>query len=208
MKKDNFGICLSFYAVLAFVLAIFGNTTVLALLLGFVILVHKDQWLIRQVMQALFLGMVASIVNIIIGVISPIYSIPILGHVISVTLGAASSIIDIIILVIAIIAIMRVSKGQEAEALFVKGFAVKAFGIVRKAVYAQPPVQNMQYQQPNQNMNYQQSVQYQQPTYQQPEQGSVQQPTQYQQPEQGSVQQPTQYQQPEQDSSKQDSSLS
>ncbi len=195
MKKDNFGICLSFYAVLAFVLAIFGNTTVLALLLGFVILVHKDQWLIRQVMQALFLGMVASIVNIIIGVISPIYSIPILGHVISVTLGAASSIIDIIILVIAIIAIMRVSKGQEAEALFVKGFADKAFGIVRKAVYAQPPVQNMQYQQPNQNMNYQQSVQYQQPT-------------QYQQPEQGSVQQPTQYQQPEQDSSKQDSSLS
>ena len=208
MKKDNFGICLSFYAVLAFVLAIFGNTTVLALLLGFVILVHKDQWLIRQVMQALFLGMVASIVNIIIGVISPIYSIPILGHVISVTLGAASSIIDIIILVIAIIAIMRVSKGQEAEALFVKGFADKAFGIVRKAVYAQPPVQNMQYQQPNQNMNYQQSVQYQQPTYQQPEQGSVQQPTQYQQPEQGSVQQPTQYQQPEQDSSKKDSSLS
>ena len=194
MKKDNFGICLSFYAVLAFVLAIFGNTTVLALLLGFVILVHKDQWLIRQVMQALFLGMVASIVNIIIGVISPIYSIPILGHVISVTLGAASSIIDIIILVIAIIAIMRVSKGQEAEALFVKGFADKAFGIVRKAVYAQPPVQNMQYQQPNQNMNYQQSVQYQQPTYQQPAQGSVQ--------------QPTQYQQPEQDSSKQDSSLS
>lgn len=189
MKKDNFGICLSFYAVLAFVLAIFGNTTVLALLLGFVILVHKDQWLIRQVMQALFLGMVASIMNIIIGVISPIYSIPILGHVISVTLGAASSIIDIIILVIAIIAIMRVSKGQEAEALFVKGFADKAFGIVRKAVYAQPPVQNMQYQQPNQNMNYQQSVQYQQPG-------------------QGSVQQPTQYQQPEQDSSKQDSSLS
>ena len=152
--------------------------------------------------------MVASIVNIIIGVISPIYSIPILGHVISVTLGAASSIIDIIILVIAIIAIMRVSKGQEAEALFVKGFADKAFGIVRKAVYAQPPVQNMQYQQPNQNMNYQQSVQYQQPTqYQQPEQSSVQQPTQYQQPEQGSVQQPTQYQQPEQDSSKQDSTL-
>lgn len=189
MKKDNFGICLSFYAVLAFVLAIFGNTTVLALLLGFVILVHKDQWLIRQVMQALFLGMVASIVNIIIGVISPIYSIPILGHVISVTLGAASSIIDIIILVIAIIAIMRVSKGQEAEALFVKGFADKAFGIVRKTVYTQQPMQNMQYQQPNQNMNYQQT-------------------TQYQQPEQGSVQQPAQYQQPEQGGSKQDSSLS
>ena len=72
MRKDNFGICFSFYAVLGFVLALLGHTTLALLLLGFVIVVHKDQWLTMQVMQAFFLSIISGIVYTIIGIISPI----------------------------------------------------------------------------------------------------------------------------------------
>ena len=58
MRKDKFGICFNFYAVLGFVLALLGHTTLALLLLGFVIVVHQDQWLTIQVMQAFFLSLV------------------------------------------------------------------------------------------------------------------------------------------------------
>ena len=55
MRKDRFNICISFYAVLAFVLAILGQTLLCGMLLGFVIVIQKDEWLTKQVMQAFFL---------------------------------------------------------------------------------------------------------------------------------------------------------
>ena len=73
MRKDKFGICFNFYAVLGFVLALLGHTTLALLLLGFVIVIHQDQWLTMQVMQAFFLSIVAGIVSTIVGIISPIY---------------------------------------------------------------------------------------------------------------------------------------
>ena len=45
MRKDRFNICISFYAVLAFVLAILGQTLLCGMLLGFVIVIQKDEWL-------------------------------------------------------------------------------------------------------------------------------------------------------------------
>ena len=53
MRKDRFNICISFYAVLAFVLAILGQTLLCGMLLGFVIVIQKDEWLTKQVMQVL-----------------------------------------------------------------------------------------------------------------------------------------------------------
>lgn len=58
MRKDRFNICISFYAVLAFVLAILGQTLLCGMLLGFVIVIQKDEWLTKQVMQAFFLALV------------------------------------------------------------------------------------------------------------------------------------------------------
>lgn len=143
MRKDNFGICLSFYAVLAFVLAMLGYTTLVALLLGFVIVVHKDQWLSMQVMQAFFLSIISGIVNIIIDIISPVYSIPILGTIISALFGAVTSIISLVILVFAIIGISKVAKEQDANIPVAKTFAEKAFGLVKNVTYTQSaPVQN------------------------------------------------------------------
>lgn len=142
MRKDTFGICLCFYAVFGFVLAILGYTTILALLLGFVILVHKDQWLTMQVMQAFFLAIIPSVVNAFIDVIRPIYNIPVVGTVFSTIFGIITAILYIIVLIFAIIAIVKTAKEQDANVPIAKGFAEKAFGLVRNISYSQASPQN------------------------------------------------------------------
>ncbi|MDE5866230.1 MAG: hypothetical protein K2H31_06495 [Lachnospiraceae bacterium] len=142
MKKDNFGICINFYAVLGFVLALLGHTTLALLLLGFVIVVHKDQWLTMQVMQAFFLSIISGVVSAFIGILSPLYSIPILGALISTLFGIVTSIISLIILILAIIGIINTAKGADANLPLVKGFANKAFGIVKNVTYTQSALQD------------------------------------------------------------------
>lgn len=130
MRKDNFGICLSFYAVLAFVLAMLDYTTLVALLLGFVIIVHKDQWLSMQVMQALFLCIISSLISILFGIVSPVYKIPFIGSILSVLIDVVESLISLAILVFAFIGISKVAKEQDANIPIAKTFAEKAFGLV------------------------------------------------------------------------------
>lgn len=137
MRKDNFGICFNFYAVIGFVLAILGQTTLAFLLLGFVILVHKDQWLTMQAMQAFFLSIISGIVSTIIGIISPIYQIPIIGLLISGLFGIVVSVISLIVLIFAIIGISKTAKGEDANIPIMKTFAEKAFGLVKQVTYSQ-----------------------------------------------------------------------
>ena len=63
MQKGKFGIYLWFYAMLAFVLAFLGQVLLAGLLLGFVIVAEKDEWVIKQVMQAFGLAIFASVVG-------------------------------------------------------------------------------------------------------------------------------------------------
>ena len=136
MRKDNFGICLSFYAVLGFVLALLGHTTLTLLLLGFVIVIHKDQWLTMQLMQAFFLSILSGIVSTII--------------LIATCFGIVTSLISLIILVMAIVGISKVAKEQDANLPLVKTFAEKAFGLVKNVTYTQAaPVQNQEQNQNN-----------------------------------------------------------
>ena len=65
--------------VLAFVLAILGQTLLCGMLLGFVIVIQKDEWLTKQVMQAFFLALVESIISCVTNIFSGLYAIPILG---------------------------------------------------------------------------------------------------------------------------------
>lgn len=71
MNKPKTGMYLWFYAVLAFVLAIFGQTLLCGLLLAFVILTERDSWLTCQVIQALGL----CFVNSVVGVVSSIFDL-------------------------------------------------------------------------------------------------------------------------------------
>ena len=94
MRKDRFNICISFYAVLAFVLAILGQTLLCGMLLGFVIVIQKDEWLTKQVMQAFFLALVESIISCVTNIFSGLYAIPILGIAFSGIVGLISGILS------------------------------------------------------------------------------------------------------------------
>lgn len=143
MRKDNYGICFTFYAVLAFVLAMLGYTTLVALLLGFVIVVHKDQWLTMQVMQAFFLSLISGLVSVIIDIIRPIYTIPIIGSIFSILFGIVTSVVFILVIIMAIMGIANVAKEQDANIPIIKVFADKAFGLAKNVVYTQSnPAQN------------------------------------------------------------------
>ena len=137
MRKDKFGICFNFYAVLGFVLALLRHTTLALLLLGFVIVVHQDQWLTIQVMQAFFLSLVSGIVNTIVGIISPIYAIPLLGALFSTCFGIVTSLISLVVIVMAIIGITKTAQGQDANIPLAKTLAGKAFGLVKNVTYSQ-----------------------------------------------------------------------
>jgi len=94
MEKGKLGIRLSFYAVAAFILAFLGYSTVLALLAGFVLIVEKNEWASRQVIQAFFLCIFADIVNGILNIFDFLYQIPLMGSV----WGTAISVIAFFIL--------------------------------------------------------------------------------------------------------------
>ena len=102
MKKDNAGIYFSFYATLAFGLALLGYSTLIFLLLGFVVVVHKDEWLIKQVLQAFFLCLLFSLVSEVLGIFNITYSIPFIGKFFSGLFNAIKSLVNLFIFIIAI----------------------------------------------------------------------------------------------------------
>lgn len=167
MEKGVLGIRLSFYAVLAFILAafesIFGSTTwlLLFLLAGVVLLVEKNAWATRQVIQAICLCFVGSALSLVFGIFDFMYRIPFVGTGWGIFYDVVTGLVDIAVYVFVIIAIVRNAKGKEANVPLANKFANWAYGIVVvKPTYVQQPVQQP-YAQPVQPM--QQPVQPQAP---------------------------------------------
>ena len=136
MQKGKFGVCLWFYAVLAFVLAFLGQTLLCGLLLGFVILAEKNEWLSKQVMQAFFLTL-ASLVGSVLDILNVFRSIPFVGTAVSVVFNGITGLVSLIILVFCIIAITKVVKEQDAGLPLVSKLANRAFGLLEQKVYTQ-----------------------------------------------------------------------
>ena len=155
MTKGKYGIALSFYAALAFVLAILGQTLLCGLLLGFVIISEKNEWLTRQVMQAFFLTLFTAVVSNVLNAIHIFRDIPFVGGVFGTILNIIEGAVGLLVLVFAIIGIVKVLKDQDAGIPVFSGWANKAFGYIEQKVYTQMPPQapqQPQYQQmPPQN---------------------------------------------------------
>ena len=128
MQKGKYGICLWFYAAIAFILAILGQTLLCGLLLGFVIIAERDEWLSRQVIQAFCLCFFSALVNTVLGIFDPLERIPLIGSVFSVILGIISGVISLLILIFAIIALVN-------GVPLAKKFAHRAYGFVEQKVY-------------------------------------------------------------------------
>ena len=61
MQKGKYGLYLWFYAALAFILAILGQTLLCGLLLGFVIIAERDEWLTKMCIRDRFFAFVGGI---------------------------------------------------------------------------------------------------------------------------------------------------
>lgn len=170
MRKGKLGISLGFYAVLSFVLAFMGQTTLCFLLLGFVLVAERDEWASRQVMQAAFLSLVSSLVNDILSIFDILNQIPIIYVFLSDAFALIRWAVSVVILVFIIIALVKVCKGKDAGLPGLSTLAERAFGLVAQKVYSttppaggQPQQQAYPYNQPqqpvqpnNQNQNPQQ----------------------------------------------------
>lgn len=176
MEKGKLGIRLSFYAVAAFILAFLGYSTVLALLAGFVLIVEKNEWASRQVIQAFFLCIFADIVNGILNIFDFLYQIPLMGSVWGTAISVIDGIVSLVVLIFCIMALVNTAKGNEANVPGLNGLANWAYGIVapkvnqaQQAYYGQQQF-NGQPQFNGQSQQFNGQQQYQQPEQQNPNQ--------------------------------------
>ena len=137
MQKGKYGVCLWFYALVAFILAFLGQVLLGGLLLGFVIVAEKNEWLTRQVIQAFFLTIIVSVINAVLDLLNIFGNVPIVGTAIGVVFNVISTIVSIVVLVFVIIAMVKVVKGQEANMPLLSKLANRAYGIIEKKVYTQ-----------------------------------------------------------------------
>lgn len=139
MQKGKFGICYWFYAVAAFVLAFLGQVLLAGLLLGFVIAAERDEWTIKQTMQAFLLSLVTSVVDGVFGLFN-FGIIPVIGGVINIIFGIIAGIVSLLVLICVIVGIVRTARGQDAKIPLVSTLTDRAFGIIKEKVYTnQPP---------------------------------------------------------------------
>jgi uncharacterized membrane protein len=148
MKKGKFGIGLPAFAVLAFLLAVFNQTLAGLVLLGFVILEEKDEWLTKQCMQALILGLMEPFVSAVLNGFNIFRSVPVLKVIPGTVNGFIEKIVTIICLIWAFIALSKVKKGEDAGVPIAHKFADWAYGFVNayapaKPVQGTPVQQNM-----------------------------------------------------------------
>ena len=145
MEKGKFGISMAFYAVLGFILAVLGWETALFLLAGVVIFVEKNEWASRQLIQAICLVMVSSIIAeafTLLGCfdwtswVGGTYS---LYTVWSRTRSIVYYGVEIVVFLFGLLAILKVAKGKEAGVPLADKFANWAYGKV-VVVTVQPTV--------------------------------------------------------------------
>ncbi len=128
MNKSKTGMYPWFYAVLAFVLAIFGQTLLCALLLAFVILAERDNWLTCQVIQALCLCLIQGVMGVVSSVFNLVtdYTLAVVSRFFNTTFNVLDQLIGIAVLIFALVAIGKVRKGEDANVPFFSGWAKSA----------------------------------------------------------------------------------
>ncbi len=172
MTKGKYGLCLSMVAVLAFVFAGFGMTTLVVAVLAFAVLCEKNEWLTKQCLQGLYLLLLCKViiwaVEAVFGFFISFFSMFNLSAALVSAFVKPEDIIVTIIqvafVVLVIYGAIRLAMGKDAGIPLASALADKTLGI-------------------------QTIKQYVQPTYSQPQQ-VPQQPVQPQAPQQAPAQQP------------------
>ena len=125
MEKSKLGIRLWVYAALAFVLAALGQTLLCGLLCGLAVVAEKNRWLNRQMIQAFALILASAAISTVLGLLNPINSIPFVGLVFSKIVSTVNSLIDLLVIVLAVVGILSVARGKDAGIPVLSGMAEK-----------------------------------------------------------------------------------
>ncbi|MFV0352799.1 MAG: hypothetical protein ACK5JF_10930 [Oscillospiraceae bacterium] len=194
MKKGKFGVALPFYAVLAFVCAMFGFSTGALLILGVALFVEKDEWTTRQCMQAFFATFIVSCLGILTNILQRIRMVMNYGSafdvftkIIGIIDGPIRLVLELFVLALLLLGVTKVMRGQEANLPVFSTWAYKAYGYVRQVTvpvqpqYQQAPQQQPQY--PAQQPQAPQQYPAQQPQAQAPVAQNFQQPQDQQPPQ-------------------------
>jgi hypothetical protein len=115
MKVGNTGLSLGFYAAFAFILALIGQMTLATLLLAFVIIAEKDEWLTLQVLQALILIVCSNVLSSVMRIFRVFTMVPVVGRLLSVVLDRSNELVSVILIIFAVMGIVKVIKGKDAD---------------------------------------------------------------------------------------------
>ena len=143
MKQGKFGLCLAFYAVLAFVLALLKQPLLCGLLRGFVLLAEGDKWTVRQVLQGFILSLASTFfletAYTLVSFIVP-HSIGFFYDFIYGVFRIVSVLAYVGLLVLCVIAILRVCRDQDANIPLLSGLAYRILGEQKPRPVKQQPV--------------------------------------------------------------------
>jgi hypothetical protein len=182
MKKGKFGLSLSFIAVIAFGFAAFCQPLAVLLICGFALLAEKDEWLNKQVLQALLLVVFYDLVILVVDLLfnglswllGTLHAYGAQSAMLTVN-SFIDGLIYIALIVFAVIAVVRVVQGKDAGIPLLSKLAV---GDLSKAFTPKPqapvPMQTVAAQSVYQPTQY-----YAQPVqsvHPQPVQGAYEQP--------------------------------
>lgn len=133
MNKTRFGVNPAFYAVLAFVLAIFGSHTWLAVLTVFLIAAEQNEWAARQSLQAMLLAFIPEIVSAILGLgsfINRFTIIEIIPRIWGWFTYFVNYIVMLVVLILGIVGVLKAAGGKEANLPVLNKFADWVYGKV------------------------------------------------------------------------------
>lgn len=146
MLKGKYPIVLPAVAAISFVLAFFGYYEILVLVVAYALLCERDNWLIKQTLQALYLGLSVGAVLTVLGWVFSFVNVPSwtdMTGFYSFTAnvhGVLNGIANIFLLVFALMGLLKVIKGEDANLPIFGDLADKSMGIIKpKPVYT-PPV--------------------------------------------------------------------
>lgn len=129
MRRGIFGFDIWFYGVVALLLAVCQQPLVLGGLMLFVFLAEKDEWLNRQVMQALLLCLGVMATSLLVHKLSAVFvMVPLFGWMLR---WGVEQVIDLLLLLgsalFAIRAADRMHKGLDSDIPFAAGFVNRMF---------------------------------------------------------------------------------
>lgn len=128
MKKGKFGIVLCFYPIAAFACVILKQPVLCALLLALAIFAERDEWAIRQTLQAWALSLVVCLFSEAIPLTVSVFQLSFVSDFLQTVSLVFSTVVYLAAIVFSILAIIRVMKDREADIPLLSEIAYRVCG--------------------------------------------------------------------------------